>query len=59
MQIMHPQVSLLFPLRQFLTQPLFGPIKVILNPLQFQKHYYVQHLERCWTKEVELKSANK
>jgi hypothetical protein len=37
-----------FPLWRFLTQPVFSPAQVILNPLQFWHRYKVQFLERCW-----------
>lgn len=41
-------VRVSFPLWEFLTQPLFTPTKVFFNPFQFQHHYHVQLLERCW-----------
>jgi hypothetical protein len=48
MQSTYRPVNLSFPLWQFLTQPISSSTKVILNPFQFQHHYYIQHLEHCW-----------
>ncbi|MGA7932120.1 MAG: hypothetical protein WCA35_00935 [Kovacikia sp.] len=65
----HPS-NLLFPLWQFLTQPLCTPKKPILNPIRFWKQYNIQHLEhcrtydpvqlleRCWAKEVKIKNPH-
>lgn len=41
-------VHIPFPLWQYLTQPVSVSTRVILNPLQFQHHYHIQLLERCW-----------
>ncbi|XGV98247.1 MAG: hypothetical protein ACAF41_04790 [Leptolyngbya sp. BL-A-14] len=51
MQFVDPPSHHSSMLWQFLTQPLFSPKQVVLNPIQFWHHYRVQHLERCWKRD--------
>jgi len=41
-------VHIPFPLWQYLTQLVSVSTRMLLNPVQFQHHYHVQLLERCW-----------
>ena len=56
--MMAKDISLKFPVWQFLKQPVFSSHnRLILNPRRFEVSYRVQLLERCWNKQISSKDS--